>query len=487
VGGAYTNFVQFSAHRNFSERDFMVSNDQQGGSPIPAETAKKEYLPKDMQHKDFKGWLEFFNDPKPHYVITKLSQPEFMAFKNTKQSYSTYNDWKTKGRIPHRKNAIKVIAALLCHAFENDHSMISQTNWEAYTQAFVNSPATGKRGALTEAEKSDIATLIAPSINARQQISPKALDENKSVRAGEITPVITAQPAISSGMRSRNRLAVSGIPIILAVGLFAFLYNSTRDPYRQIEHNRDWIAQQATFNGLPMVLVPKGCFNMGNAHGQGEDERKVSQQCFDKPFWISETEITQAQFGATPEQTCNTNKITKEGLVNPEGPTYPMNCVTWEQAAQFCKSKDMRLATEAEWEYAARGPDNWLYPWGDQPDSSKAILRLQQNAPGEMLPAGSKPADKSWVGAYDMLGSLREFTSSIFNPDLYAYPYSQTDGRESLVNTGNSSINPSETTLRVIRGKSFDDPAEKASLTYRDNEWYDFLFNFYGIRCAKDY
>ena len=46
---------------------------------------------------------------------------------------------------------------------------------------------------------------------------------------------------------------------------------------------------------------------------------------------------------------------------------HPINMVTWEGAARFCSSLGARLPTEAEWEFAARGPEGRLYPWGNDP------------------------------------------------------------------------------------------------------------------------
>ncbi len=42
----------------------------------------------------------------------------------------------------------------------------------------------------------------------------------------------------------------------------------------------------------------------------------------------------------------------------------PANCVSWANARQVCAGLGMRLPSEAEWEYAATGPEHLLYPWG---------------------------------------------------------------------------------------------------------------------------
>ncbi len=45
---------------------------------------------------------------------------------------------------------------------------------------------------------------------------------------------------------------------------------------------------------------------------------------------------------------------------------HPINCVDWDMADKFCQEQGKRLPTEAEWEFAARGPDGRKYPWGDE-------------------------------------------------------------------------------------------------------------------------
>jgi len=55
---------------------------------------------------------------------------------------------------------------------------------------------------------------------------------------------------------------------------------------------------------------------------------------------------------------------------DPEKLDHPINCVTWDLADAYCKASDRRLPTEAEWEFATRGPDGRVYPWGDDPPTA---------------------------------------------------------------------------------------------------------------------
>jgi formylglycine-generating enzyme required for sulfatase activity len=129
------------------------------------------------------------------------------------------------------------------------------------------------------------------------------------------------------------------------------------------------------------------------------------------------------------------------------------------------------IVAEAEWEFAARGPDGWLYPWGNDFDPENVIRIYEENAE-----AGSKPSGASWVGALDMSSSLHEWVHSIYLP----YPYDPLDGREIPLEIDNKSE-------RVLRGGSWyhvDGIVDNLTATARINvpPWYT-TWPF-GFRCA---
>lgn len=182
-----------------------------------------------------------------------------------------------------------------------------------------------------------------------------------------------------------------------------------------------WRPRAQTVDGVEMVLVPPGCFIMGGNQGE-PDEAPAATQCFKRPFWLDRYEVTNAAYGSA-------------GYFS--GDARPRESVNWFDAAAFCAARGARLPTEAEWEYAARGPDSLVYPWGNAFVDANAVSSWMKTARATE-PIGNRPGGASWVGAYDQAGNVWEWTSSLYAP----YPYDPDDGRE----------DPEAVGLRVVRG-----------------------------------
>jgi formylglycine-generating enzyme required for sulfatase activity len=119
--------------------------------------------------------------------------------------------------------------------------------------------------------------------------------------------------------------------------------------------------------------------------------------------------------------------------------SHPANCVNWEMANTYCKANNRRLPTEAEWEYATRGPDGRVYPWGDDAPTAQHLNacgseclawakqnKVSQQFPGALYPAddgyattapvGKFPAGRSRFGPYDVVGNVWEWVADWDGP-----------------------------------------------------------------------
>jgi formylglycine-generating enzyme required for sulfatase activity len=219
-----------------------------------------------------------------------------------------------------------------------------------------------------------------------------------------------------------------------------------------VASNAEWTPVSQMFDDVEMVLVPAGCFEMGGAGTPDPGYR----QCLEAPFWLDRFEVTNARYDGA-------------GITGP--PAQPRSRVTWYEAGSHCAERGMRLPTELEWEYAARGPDGLLFPWGADFQAERVVYGL--NSFGEAASVGSRPGGVSWVGALDMSGNIWEWVSSAYLP----YPYDPEDGREGP-----------DAAERVLRGGSFNYRFRhylQTNARFKDAPGYTTIY--YGFRCAQDY
>ena len=206
-------------------------------------------------------------------------------------------------------------------------------------------------------------------------------------------------------------------------------------------------------------------------------------------FWIDQTEVTNAMYAlCVQDGACRQPDefilLDQPDYYNsPEFANYPIMEVTWEDARTYCAWAGRRLPTEAEWEKAARGPDERLYPWGNDQVTGNRDNFCDRNCPrsyqdtglddGYALtaPVGSYPDGASPYGVLDMAGNLREWTSSLYWP----YPYQSNDGREDLSVAG----------YRVVRGGHWDGTADFGLSAYRFEDHPDYQSSCVGFRCAS--
>lgn len=190
---------------------------------------------------------------------------------------------------------------------------------------------------------------------------------------------------------------------------------------------------------LPFELqaIPAGLVTLPEVGGYLEEPELFEVE----DFAISKYPITNAQFAQF-----------KPFDYAPPAADYPVVNVSWFDAAEFCywlsKRVDQKitLPTEQQWQRAAQGNTDWLYPWGNEADATRC--NVQESGHGSLTPVDQYPKGASPFGVMDMSGNVWEWCSTEWHTGSHAVK--KTAG------------------LRVLRGGSGANPIEYATTTYRE-------------------
>jgi formylglycine-generating enzyme required for sulfatase activity len=167
-----------------------------------------------------------------------------------------------------------------------------------------------------------------------------------------------------------------------------------------------------------MVEVSAGVFVMGSDSGDPEDA--PAHQVDLPAFEIDRFEVTNDDFAAFVEATGYETDAERDGKKNwrdsyGEGKeNHPVVRVTWNDAAAYCAWLDKRLPSEAEWEKAARGAEEYRFPWGNEWDPASANT-VASGLRGTTA-VGSYGAGASPYGVEDMAGNVWEWTADWYQP-----------------------------------------------------------------------
>lgn len=209
--------------------------------------------------------------------------------------------------------------------------------------------------------------------------------------------------------------------------------------------------------GIAMARVPAGKFERLTLPAGGRDESSDAEPQSDLPqFYMAKHETTVSMY------TDYLNEVGGEGFgfnarmsngdrcgvarqengtysVEPGREEYPINYVSWYDAANFLQWCGLRLPTEAEWEKALRGglyldgddarkkvnplPER-RYPWGDESPDAGAVFRCNFDGADDgydyTAPVGAFAQFSSPYGICDLAGNVAEWTLDWYTTSHHA-------------------------------------------------------------------
>ena len=238
-----------------------------------------------------------------------------------------------------------------------------------------------------------------------------------------------------------------------------------------------------------MVYVPGGYFLRGA--GSGPDDVKPKSKIKLSPFFIDAHEVTVEEYnrfliamrvekrrfredegGKTDYKYRDPyGSLPKDYFNNPKYQKYPVVNVDWFDAYAYCRWKDKRLPTEAEWEKAARGLRSSAYPWGMRASGKEANWKGSADGASIATQIGRYSKDKSDYGCADMAGNVREWVYDWYGKNYYANsPSTNPKG-------------PKTGTFKVIKGGGWNTEGKKP-LFHRGFSPRRGKFTDVGFRCA---
>ena len=278
---------------------------------------------------------------------------------------------------------------------------------------------------------------------------------------------------LSRQASTRQRRITTGVLtfiIVMLVGITAYL---------GVPRILDKIAQSRARG--EMVLIPEGPSTFGTEDliyindYQFLPRREIASV---PAFQIGKFEVSNYQYGLCVKYGNCTVPVKQTEFKDRAKENYPVVNVSLFQASTYCQWLGQRLPNQLEWERAARGPDLYAWPWGNdrEPTPETANMRWHDYSPAGLLPVDSTPAGKSPEGIYNLVGNASEWTTSFVPDELTNYDPAQFWDEDPETYDG--------TQVYVQRGGGWQQEVNEVALyiTNRGTSARDDL----GFRCAAD-
>jgi formylglycine-generating enzyme required for sulfatase activity len=300
--------------------------------------------------------------------------------------------------------------------------------------------------------------------------------------------VETAEMVLGDSLTCKNESGLPELSRKLANEILNIKGASTISGTDSSSEGENMLESRIVGPGIKIIKIQSGSFFMGS--NEGENDQKPVHEVLLGSSWIGETEVTVGQYSAFLNETKPNDKqknqwilIDKSTHINNEKGRYfaepgwennPIVNVSWDGAKAFCEHYELRLPTEAEWEYAAGGNFHLKWSLGNIFEAKNYCCERNkgiQDPPTKIV----KSYSSNSFGLYDMSGNVSEWCN-----DWYGNYQNEKQNDPQGAENGGS---------KVIKGGSWNKGflnGQELRCAYRDGASPGFLSTSVGFRCAGD-
>jgi formylglycine-generating enzyme required for sulfatase activity len=319
------------------------------------------------------------------------------------------------------------------------------------------------RALQTRADKIGVVLQSHKNSRIKPDIGESTIRKTPSAQQHESTknlPIPQETVTASKPKRRLNIAIVIIVVVVTALSLFSFwfiknvLTNLISVPTAT---TTSLLAEITDDKGVPMSLIPAGEFNT----------------IYLDAYYMDKYEVTDASYKLCVDNgVCLPPKIDSSSTRSiyygePQFNNYPVINVDWSMATTYCQWRDGQIPTQNQWEKAANGTDDRVYPWGKDIDSTYANYNTNI---GDTTAVGSYEKGKSPYGLYDMAGNVAEMTAEV-----------------SGMSTFNEQHTPTALgAMNISLGGSWSHDAEDLKFGNVVMGDISAFGDFVGFRCARD-
>jgi formylglycine-generating enzyme required for sulfatase activity len=307
------------------------------------------------------------------------------------------------------------------------------------------------------------------------------LDDAAEVSAQPFAELLEADPGKKKELWQRQFLALKVLERIDADLVEALQARLAKHPFEEL---RQWLRERARKAIQEVVYAARGGYELvriqGGAYMMGSPPSEEGRLKSEGP--LHQVRVPEFYMGRYPVTNEEYGRFLKDNPETPEPkywadrrfnqPRQPVVGVSWEEAQRYASWAGLRLASEAQWEYACRAGTRTRFYTGDTEKDLDQAGWYDKNSGGQTHTVGEK-APNAW-GLYDMHGNVWEWVEDDWH-----------DSYKKAPDDGSAWIDKPRGSYRVLRGGGWGVVAQGCRSAVRVSYWPDVRVFSLGFRLSR--